>query len=397
MIDYSFLRLKDNIHDALDIQDPSIVTHYFYNPIQLLPNKTYLQITNVDGGISLDSDCEIFVVDCNDKIIADVTNRVFIEEFTDSNGNNQCKIEFVNLNVDFYRQTVLLKFDMLTSNAVFYTNPINITSYQSERTVFFKYKNYDDFLGIGYTNANVWQSISVAMYFDIPIDETETEDYFQISKNNTISARALRKIFEQYKIEQINRFTFDRLNALLKHELIYIEDIRVTNKPTASSSERLGDSNYFETDLLVAKDYTDISPYEFQVFEGLTPVSFNPFGLYVTGTQFEDFGFIIKYNVPITIGSGSISIYRDNGTLVQTLTTDDAELVNAFQIGWNVTSYPDLETPSNDIYYVTVTGGLVQFGDILSDAITDNTTWTFELRNADYDISDYNSGDYFAN
>ena len=75
------------------------------------------------------------------------------------------------------------------------------------------------------------------MYFDIPIDETETEDYFQISRNVTISSRALIKTFEQYKIEQINTFTFRRLNMLLKHDLIYQNDIRITNKPTVSSSE----------------------------------------------------------------------------------------------------------------------------------------------------------------
>lgn len=259
MIDYSFLRLKDNIADAKNIGDSPTATHYFFNPIQLLPDRTYCQITNFQGGISLDSDCEVFVVDCADNILADITNNVFISEFIDNSGNNQCIIEYVNLGVDFYRETVLIKFKMLTSDAEFWTNPINITSYQSERTVFFKYKNYDDFAGIGYTNANVWQSISIAMYFDIPIDETETEEYFQISRNNTISARALEKVFESYKIEQINRFTFDRLNKLFKHELIYLDEVRVTNKPVVSSSERLGDSNYFETDVTVAKNYNDIS------------------------------------------------------------------------------------------------------------------------------------------
>ena len=46
MVDYSFLRLKDNITDALNIGDSPIVTHTFYSPIQLLPSLTYTQITN---------------------------------------------------------------------------------------------------------------------------------------------------------------------------------------------------------------------------------------------------------------------------------------------------------------------------------------------------------------
>ena len=394
MIDYSFLRLKDNLSDALNIDDSPVATHYFYNPIQLLPNKSYLQITNFDGGISLDSDCEVFVIDCQDNVLADITDNVFIEEFTDTNGNNQCKIELINLGVDFYRQTVLIKFDMLSSNANFYTNPINITAYQSERTVFFKYKNYDDFEGIGYTNANVWQSISLSMYFDIPVDNTETEDYFQISRNNTISARALIKKFEQYAIEQINRFTFERLNILLKHELIYMDSVRVTNKPVVGSSERLGDTNYFATDLTVAKNYNDISFYEYQLYGGFNYLSFAPQGIILTGTTLVELKFSMTND--IVLQSGTVEVYNDDNTLIETFTEADMT-VSSPTIRINVTGTA-LENPVDDVYYVHVSGGLVNsiFGEP-NIAINDNTTWTFNVRAADYSSVDYDSTDYFTN
>ena len=393
MKDYSFLRLKDNIADAFNMQDSPSTTHFFFNPIQLIPNRTYLQITNFADGISLDSDCEVFVVNCSDEILADITSNVFIEEFTDGNGNNQCKIEYVNLGVDFYRETVLIKFKMLSSNAEWWTNPINITSYQSELTVFFKYKNYDNFAGIGYTNANVWQSISLSLYFDIPLDETETEDYFQISRNNTISARALQKLFEQYKIEKINRFTFDRLNVLLKHELIYLDDIRVTNKPVVSSSEREGDSNFFETDLVVAKNYADVSIYEYQIFEGLVLSNFNPQGLYITGTTFTEFGF--DANINLTLNTGTISVYNMGGTLIHSVSETEMTVIDN-ALTFSVIGTP-LENLANDTYYVNVTAGLViGLGD-LNDEINDTTTWMFTLQNADFLGTDFNNTDFFTN
>ena len=393
MIDYSFLRLKDNISDAFNIGDSPVTTHFFYNPIQLLTNKSYLQITNFENGISLDSDCEVFIVDCYNNVLADITNNVFISEFI-TNGVNQCKIEYVNLGVDFYREPVLIRFSMLSSDAEFWTNPINITDYQSERVAFLKYKNYDDFAGIGYTNANVWQSISLSMYFDIPIDDTETEDYFQISRNNTISARALQKLFEQYKIEQINRFTFDRLNVLLKHELIYLESIRVTNKPVVSSSERLGDSNYFETDVTVAKNYSDVSPYEFQIFEGLVLSEFNPFGLYLTGYTIEAMSF--DGNVPLTINTGTLSVYTSAGVLVHTFTEADMLIQDGNQLKITSTGTP-VQFLADGSYYVTLTAGLVGGLGALNEAIDDSTTWTFTLQDADYDPVDYNNDDYFTN
>ena len=392
MRDYSFLRLKDNLADALDIQDSPVTTHFFFNPIQLLPNKSYLQITNFNGGIALDSDWEVFVVDSSDNVLADRTDNVFIEEFTDSNGNNQCKIEFINLGVDFYRQTVLIKFDMLSSNAVWYTNPINITAYQSERTVFFKYRNYDDFNGIGYTNANVFQSISVAMYFDIPLDETETEDYFQISRNNTISARALQKVFEQYKIEQINRFTYDRLNVLLKHELIYLDNVRVTNKPVIESSERLGDSNYFETDLRVGKDYNDFSFYDPQIFSGLILSNFTPSGLNLTGSTFSTFSF--QGNIDLTLNTGVVNVYNSVGVLVESFTESDMNVLGDTLIINSVGSA--VENPANGDYYCHISAGLVSGLGFGNEQVNDSTTWTFTLADADYSNTDYSNTDYFT-
>lgn len=388
MIDYSFLRLSDSITDAQNMGDSPVVTHYNLSTIQLLPNRTYLQITNFNGGISLDSDCEVFVIDCNDNVLADITDNVFIEEFTDSNGNNQCKIEYVNLGVDFYRQTVQIKFDMLSSNAVYYTNPINITAYQSNETVFFKYKNYDDFKGIGYTNANVWQSISLRMWFDIPIDNTEVEEYFQISRENTISARALMKLFERYQIDYCNRFTFDRLNVLLKHELIYLDGVRVTNKPVVTSEDREGDSNFFVTNFEVAKNYNDTSLYDFQIFNGLQLDNFYPQGLYATGTNFLTISF--DANVNITLNTGTLTIYNSSGVAQDTFTESDMSVS-----GNTLTITTDL-TYSDDTYYINVSNGLVSGLNIPNNAISDNTTWTFKIKPSDYDVNDYSAVDYFT-
>lgn len=395
MIDYSFLRLKDNITDALNIGDSPVTTHYYFNPIQILPNKTYTQITNIDGGIAITSECEVFIIDCDDNVLADITDNVFFSEFTDIKGQNQLAFEIVNLGVDFYRTTVLLKFKQLASDAVYYSNPINITAYQSERTVFFKYKNYDDFNGIGYTAANLWQSISLSMYFDIPIDETETEDYFQISRNNTISARALQKVFEQYAIEQINAFTFVRLNSLLKHELIYLDDLRVTNKPTVSSTEREGDSNFMVTDVTVAKNYNDVSPYQFQIADAnLQIINILPLGNYTSSTIELDAK--VDFNNDITINTGFVRVFdASDDSLVLTFTEADMQVLLGNQLyieGFLIPMIP------NGSYYVTMSAGLISstlFGTLF-EGINDNSTWTFNLSAGDYAIEDYNSVDYFV-
>lgn len=392
MIDYSFLKLSSTIAEAQNIGDSPIVTHYELSSIQLLPNRTYLQITNFNGGISLDNDCEVFVVDCNDNVLADITDNVFIEEFVDSNGNNQCKIEYVNLNVDFYRQTVHIKFDMLSSNAVYYTNPINITAYQENETVFFKYKNYDDFKGIGYTNANVWQSISLRMWFDIPIDNTEVEDYFQISRENTISARALMKLFERYQIDYCNRFTFDRLNVLLKHELIYLDSVRVTNKPVVTSEDREGDSNFWQTNFEVAKNYNDTSLYDYQIFNGLQITSILPSTLATPCTIELDAK--VNFNIPITLNTGTITIYdASDNSVVRTFTESDMSIEVSNQLYIADFLVPQL---LNGNYYVYISAGLVSGLGIDFEGISDTTTWAFSLTDGQFNRLQFNNTQFLV-
>lgn len=392
MVDYSFLRLKESITDALNTGDSPVSTHIYNSCIQLLPDRQYLQLTNVNGGVALGSNFECFVVDCQNNILADVTDNIFLEEFTDLQGQTQLAIEIINLSVDFYNTTVLLRFDKLASDYQLWTNPINITAYQQEQTSYFEYKNYNDYLGIPYTASQKFQSISVRTYFDIPIDESETQDYYQVSNGNTISARALIKEFERYQLDYIDTFTFRRLNALLKHDLIYLDEIRVTNKTSVPSEDREGDSNWFTTNFTVAKNYNESRVYSPQIYEGLLLVSCFPEGIYVSGTTFTEATF--TFSQPITLNSGTISFYQSNGTLIQTFTQADMSVTGAVLtidlVGTSV------EALGDGLYYINISPNLVSAFGIGFVGVLDDTTCTFELIAADYSGDDY-SNDYFVN
>src|SRR5690606_22405752 len=143
-----------------NIGDSPTATHLHYDMIALSPNEAYCQITNVDGGISFEGDYEAYIIDCTGIELQDITNNVFIEEFS-TNGVTQCKIECVKFLIDNYKKTVLIKLVHTTSDAVYYSNPLTISDYRNWETSYFQYKNYDDFQGIGYTNAQCWQSIRI--------------------------------------------------------------------------------------------------------------------------------------------------------------------------------------------------------------------------------------------
>lgn len=389
MVDYSFLRLKDSFEQAKNIGDSPTATHAFFDCIQLSPNEAYSQITNVTGGISFSGDYEAYLVDCNNEVVKDITNNIFIEEFILSNGNTQCSIEIININQDFYRKTLYLRLDNTVSNVSYWSNPINVTDYRIWETSYFQYKNYDDFEGIGYTNAQKWQSIRLRCYFDIPVDESEVSDYFQISRNNTISARALIKRFEQYKVEYINSFTFIRLNNLLKHDLIYLNGVRVTNKPIAESEERLGESNYFPTQITCAMNYNDTLDYEYQIFGGFTLASLSPFGTY-TECSLSESAFL-EMSSEIVINTGTIRVYdaSDNSLIVS---FDETQIMQDDEFSIVIEDFNTYITGLGN-YYILVDAGLISslhFG-IVFEGISDPTVWAFNVADGDYSSDDYSS------
>jgi hypothetical protein len=392
MIDYSFFRLKDSFLEAKKLGDSPVTTHFYNDFIQLSPKEAYLQITNVLGGISFEGDYTVDIVDCSNISLQDVTENIFITEFNDSLGQTQCSIEVINLNVDFYRETVFLRFTQTSSNAVYWSVPMNVTDYQIEQTTFYQYKCYDDFLGIPYTNAQVYQAIRLKSYFDIPIDKSETLDYYQISRQQTISARTLIKKFERYQIDYINFFCFERLNALLKSDIVYVDGVRVTDKPTLESNDREGQSNFFSTNFEVCKNYSDLLDYQYQIFTGINVLEYIPFGLFALGIGYINIP-EISFDRNLVIGqSGSLKLFKEGTGLIKEW---DISEINVTQDVLSTTT-PFTMPVSEGYYYFNYTQGIATFFGIPVNAVEDTTTWYYRVRQADFNGLDFNNNDFFT-
>ena len=391
MIDYSFIRYKSSFTEAKNIGDSPIVTHPNYECIPLSPNEAYLQITNVDGGIAFGGSYEAHVIDCSGIELLDITDKVFIEEFTDRDGLTQCSIEYINIGQDFYYQDVYFRIQSTISDDAYYSNPVIITDYNKEETIYLEYWNNDYYFGTDYTSADKKQSIRVKAYFDIPIDETEVQDYYQISKNRTISARALDKQFERYAVDQINSFTYQRLNKALRSENIYLDCVRVTNKVVIESSDRAGQSNFFSTNFTVSKNYNDTKQYEYQIFEGLNAIDFHPSGIYTLADIVLVTNFI-TFNYPVDLNTGTVTLYDSDNNVIDTFTessvTTDANEANILDLTDNIIA--------NGVYHVHISSGLFSYLGVDYEGINDSTTWTFTVSDGEYELTEYDNTQYFT-
>ena len=393
-MDYSFLKLYDSMSSSLNDNKFKDANLLYQTSIQLFPDEAYLQITNYSGGISLGFDCNVFVVDCFDNVLADITNNVFVDQFIDVDGFTQCKIEFINLNVDFHGRKVMIKFQINSSDAVYYTKPIKISHKESVRTYRFDYTSNRNMEGISYVSAVAYQSIRLALKFTGYSNNSEVGEYYQISTGNNISTRFLRKMGENFIAQNIDIFTFERLQEVFMHDIIYIDGKRLTNKPILEPQEQIGNTDLIKANFTAYLNENDTYEYEFQVFDGLVLSNYNPFGLYLTGFQIEGLSF--DTNINIELLTGSLRVYDSSDTLIYDFNESDMVINSDTQLKIISTGTPVQNLP-NGTYYVNVDAGLVTGLGVLNEAITDSTTWTFTITDGDYSSNDYNTNDYFTN
>jgi len=277
-MDYSFIRLS-KIEDS---ENPAISKINYSDCIQLATDEIYTQISNNSDGIAFDNDYSVFVVDCENTELLDITAKVNIYEFTDRNGIKQVIFTINSIAKDFGFNPLKLKFSKTTGSDIWYSNELIITDEFLEETTRFDYKANGYFHGISYDILNIKQSIRLRCFFDRLDNETEVKDYYQITRGNTISTRALFKELSHYKFSTINPFVFRRINILLIHDIIYIDTFRMTNKTNVKGSERLGYSNLSEAEFSVYINKSDI------YISGLQPVLLPHYsGLHYSTTHYS--------------------------------------------------------------------------------------------------------------
>lgn len=270
-----FLKLQPTFLQAKLIGDPRQSIYRYYDCINLHPQETYLQITSGNFDIVFNGDYNVFLIDCNEIVLKDITNNVFVEEFTDKFGIRQIAFEIVNIGQEF-NTNVFLKFVHTTGTNVYYSNPFQISSENLRYSVRLDYKSYNFYQGTDYTNAPFYQSIRLIGQFEGIVDETENATYIQ-SSGTVISQNPTLVFSSAYKFEDINDFTFLALSLALKSDLVFIDGKRSTDKAVLKKGERLGNSNLYDCDVnLYISEQTYLA--SFQIAPIFAIIENNPIG-----------------------------------------------------------------------------------------------------------------------
>lgn len=387
-MDYSFLKFSSSISESIkSVGNPSIARIVHTSPIQLHPQERYLQITNVENGIIFNGDYTAEIVNCNDEVLSDITDSFAIYEFIDANGLNQIGFEFYTKS-DYNFNSVHIKLTHTTGLEVYYTNPFYSTSEFIENTTRFDYKSSGRFNGISYDKINYFQSIRLMSYFDNVENDTETKEYYQYSTGNTISSRAQYKQKSNYKFDYIDVFTYERLNVLLIHDVVYVDSKRLTNKPQAKSNERQGFSNFFESNFQAYINKSETLQDVSYILTRLQLLNGSPDAIYTLATLPNIL--TLQFSKSFIQGIGSVTIKNGVGSIIATYGYNDfTKVSNTLTV--DITGVVPIDT-TNEVFTVNLPDGFVK--DDVTELI--ETIFDFEVVLPHYDSNDYNSNDYLT-
>jgi hypothetical protein len=319
-MDNSFLKLSTDFTTA-KLNENLLVSQVFENRfIQMLPNETFLQITNSNTDIAFAGNLEATLVNCaqETKFTFNVNDNFYLNEFTDIKGIRQIAFEFGNIGIDFGGELLYLKLQHTTSDKVWYSAPFVVTKINQYETTRFDYKNQSYFRGISYENQNFFQSIRLVCY-DNDLDYKIEEQGYTEQNGDVVSFRQILSNIRKGTFKYCNNFIFERVITLFSHDILYVNGFRTNNKPAPKKGDRIAQSNFFQLDYEynLGEEFKAFSYQIYQYLEVVNRIFPQSSNLYLN--QLNGL-FKLTFNKNIAIETGTIVELYKNSVLVASVT-----------------------------------------------------------------------------
>lgn len=324
---------------------------FYFDAICLDPNEFYCQILDVEF-----SNLTTFeLVDCNNVVLQSVLS------FRDG-----------------------LFFEFKIENNYYY--PVRIKATDGSNiyfsTPFVVYENQDS-LRIDYKLNDYYQSIRVHGYFTTFENVSGVDTYTQ-ERGLVLSGFSTLTTKKNHVFERLDNYTFLAINEALAYPQVYINGIRITDKPLLKSGAIDGQSNSYGSELQASVDLFDFYVPTLQIPDPLQLVNANPQGIYTLDSFVDNYQLIFNYNV--TEQSGQIQLFKDDVFFLN-LNTNNINNNIVTLVSFNFQPY------TNGTYKIIIPAN--KFNSFFGSH--NEIIINFVIQNADYDENDYDENDYFTN
>lgn len=379
-IDYSFLRLKTDFASAK--YDKMVDSEYYYNGgICLHPLERYLQISYSDVNVAFAEDYRVEIIDCEENLLLDISNKVYISERQDNDGIYRISFEILPIQQDFYYQKLYLKFTHTASTLVLYSNEFLLTAGELGNTFRLDYKSYSNYKGTNYPLADYYQSIRLFGYFNGIAEKKDSKVYTEIN-GQLRKSRVIQSFESEYVIDEINTFVYERLAVALENDLVYINGAKCEIIDTLGPEERKGKSNLigatFKAQINETETYLDSN----QIAPQFNYTSLSPLYVYTLSSLPSDAFATFNYNLTSV---NYLKLYNsDTDALISDLTATITD--NEFTAV--------LPILANGNYYFTFSVTSV-FNEVLE--VTDKEIWKFSIADGEFDNTEFDNLEFLVN
>ena len=320
----------------------------YLNQIILRPNTFYCQKLP----FLTDDEYSVFVADLCGNNLQEITNDCYF---------SLDYIEFASV-YDFEADVVIIKIvNNINPNDIWFSNPLLITA--NFLTTEIDYKDITD---------SYMQSAGVKAYFTRAVQESEVKTYVQES-GTKVSGKATFTEMRKYIFEKLDNFVYRRLNLALARSIVYLDTLRITDKPLMKDGDISGSQNTFQSELTASVNYNDTYIRTFQLAESLDLSSYYPDAIYTLSGIESRITLIFNHNID-SVSSSIIKLYKDglfyaNLDLIQINNTTFEQVYNFTENG-NYTIAIESGKFISNLYGQTQQMSL---GFVISDGEFDNT------------------------
>lgn len=367
--------------------------------VKMLPNETFLQITNCKEDIAFGNNIEVDLIDVCQNVVKslDINENFFFEEFTDIKGIKQIAYEFGNIQQDFYEELLFLRLKHTASDAVWYSTGFFVTDNLKEETTFFQYTAGGYFQGISYDIKPYFQTIRLTCFKSDIDPQTEAETLTQLSGNKY----ALRPIVtnqDKFIFYTCDAFTYSCMVRLLNHPIVYINDYRANTTATnLTKGDRENDSNFFNVEFQSNPPEKEEKQSRFyQIYQALECIYKMPLGEYTIdayNTATDNSGYFqLTFNKPFEITSDiSAKVYKDGVFFAE---FDHTKFYNESpNLYIDTSASPITETG----VYTVVIGANNVFNGVEYWQGFEYGQWEFTIVGAEFDGTEFDSTEFLTN
>jgi len=138
--------------------------------------------------------------------------------------------------------------------SIYFGFPVTIRNAELTSRIDYKDKTRD--VSTFSTNG-LYQSIQLQFYSNNPVNETEIDTYYQVTRSQVINPRISQKEFISWKTQPFNSFTYKRLIRAFYTGTLYIDGVRNYPVEGLKINERVDQTNINEMDFITDPDYQD--------------------------------------------------------------------------------------------------------------------------------------------